>query len=73
MDFEDAMVLIVFGIIAVIGLIIALMWAIATEFKQIAADKGYKDEKYFWWTFWLPMVGISMIIAMPDRKGTERR
>jgi hypothetical protein len=39
----------------------------ATALMEIAEMKGHKDRKYFWWTFWIPMFGIAMIIALPDR------
>ena len=31
--------------------------------------KGYTSKKYFWWTFLFGAVGISMVIALPDRRG----
>ncbi|MBQ7974107.1 MAG: hypothetical protein IJ300_00250 [Clostridia bacterium] len=72
MNYEVGMFLVVNGILAVITVVICVWYLAATELAKIAADKGYNDKKYFWWTFWLPMVGISLIIAMPNRKGTER-
>ena len=53
-----------------IGLVALLLWfscKVANEFREIAKKKGHFEEKYFWWTFWLPAVGIPMVIALPDR------
>lgn len=42
---------------------------IGKEFEYIANEKGYTSKKYFWWTFLFGAVGISMVIALPDRRG----
>ncbi len=49
----------------------AVNWFVAKEMYSFAVDKGYKDEKYFWWCFWLGVIGYAMIIAMPDRGGAK--
>ena len=54
--------LIFFG--CVIDLII--MGFIASEFRHIAAKKGFDERKYFWWTFLLSFIGMLMVIALPD-------
>lgn len=53
--------------------IIVLIYFIAKVFQEIAADKGYNDTKYFWWTFWVTPVGISMVLALPDKKAAAQR
>lgn len=56
--------------IAIAGIAgIAVAYFAAKEFELIAKDKGYADEKYFWWTFLAGFVGIPMVIALPDRRG----
>ena len=55
-------------LIAIIYIIIDII--IANTFKEIARDKGYKSEvsRFFWWTFFIPPIGIAMVIALPDLK-----
>lgn len=50
-------------------LVLVLAYFIGKEFEYIAKEKGYPDKKYFWWTFLFGAVGISMVIALPDRRG----
>ena len=57
-----------FAIFLVAVLIIALAYFIAKEFAFIAAEKGYPQKKYFWWTFLLGAFGMPMVIALPDKK-----
>ena len=38
----------------------------ASKFESIAKMKGH--EGYFWWCFWLGVIGWAMVIALPDRK-----
>lgn len=60
-----------FFILLILAAVIVLWWFIAKEFAQIAEMKGYTDSKYFWWTFWLGIVGILMVIALPVASKTE--
>lgn len=54
-------------------LIFAIDWFAAVEMLKIAGMKGHNDRKYFWWSFWIPLYGIAMVIALPDRKdGREK-
>ena len=55
-------------IIAVI-VVPVVAYYIGKEFEYIANEKGYTSKKYFWWTFLFGAVGISMVIALPDRRG----
>lgn len=48
---------------------IVLWYFIGKEFEHIANEKGYPNKKYFWWTFLFGLVGILMVIALPDRRG----
>ena len=50
----------------IIGIIVD--YYVACEFQHIAMEKGFSDRKYFWYTFLLGMIGILMIVALPDRK-----
>lgn len=59
------------AIAAIVG--IAVAYFAAKEFELIAKDKGYAGKKYFWWTFLAGFVGIPMVIALPDRRGGERK
>lgn len=38
---------------------------VAPKFASIAEEKGYTG--YFWWCFFLGIVGWMMVIALPDR------
>ena len=44
-------------------LILFLAYFIAKEFEAIAEYKGYNGKKYFWWTFWLNIVGMRWTIG----------
>ena len=55
-------ILVLFGIMIVLG-----FWAVvAAKFDQIAEDKGYSG--YFWWVFLTGVIGILMVVALPDRE-----
>lgn len=46
------------------------IWRIVSrEFGRIAGEKGYPALPYARYTFWLGLVGMLMVIALPDRKG----
>ncbi len=49
----------------VVGLVICFIAAL--EFAAIASEKGYDDAKYFWYPFLLGIIGMLIIIALPDR------
>ena len=54
--------------ILVLAIIWLIIWGIASAgFRDIAREKGYDEGKYFWWTFLLGLVGMLMVIALPDR------
>jgi len=56
-------VLIIIGII----ILIAIQYNIAKVFQQIAEAKYFEGKPYFYWTFFLGIVGMLMVIALPDR------
>ena len=49
----------------VIGIVVCFM--VASEFAEIANKKGYDGAKYFWYTFFLGIIGALMVIALPNR------
>lgn len=52
----------------VILILLVMLWhAVAKNFARIAADKGYTEKKWFHYCFWLGLVGILMVCAMPDK------
>ena len=51
-------------IIVIIALVIDAV--IANQFSDIAEMKGYADRKYFWFTFLFGIVGMLMVIALPN-------
>ena len=50
--------------------LLVLNYFIAKQFHQIAIQKGHPQRKYFWWSFWLGLVGYLMVVALPDRAQT---
>lgn len=59
------------GIVLVISFVIVMFFVadyyISKEFQRIAILKGFHESRYFWYPFWLPLVGYLMVIALPDR------
>ncbi len=55
-------------IAAILEIVVA--YFAAKEFERIASDKGYASKKYFWWAFLVGFIGIPMVIALPDRRGS---
>lgn len=53
--------------LAVIVLFIIIWVKIANNMARIAADKGYTERKWWHYVFWLGLIGILMICAMPDK------
>ena len=51
-------------LIAVVGLLINVV--VCTKFADIAADKGYSHNSYFWCCFFLGITGYIMVAALPD-------
>ena len=51
-------------IVAIVYFILA--WMFGDAFRDIAEMKGHEGRKYFWWTFILGLVGMMMVIALPD-------
>ena len=56
----------VFVLVAIADIMVA--YFIGNEFEFIAKEKGYTSKRYFWWTFLFGLVGIPMVIALPDRR-----
>lgn len=56
-----------------IGIIVVLIiqYFIAREFQRIAEMKGHYEKRYFWITFFLWIVGMLLVIALPDLKNRE--
>lgn len=56
-------------LLCLIGLAL-LLWVwylICREFYQIAEYKGYSHSKYLWLTFFLGLIGMLLVVALPDR------
>lgn len=51
----------------IVAAVLVLDYFIADEFRNIAAKKGFCGRKYFWWSFFLGIVGYLMVVALPDR------
>lgn len=61
--------LILLMILMPVIILLALNFIIAREFRRIAEDKGHNGRRYFHFCFWLGLVGMLMVIALPDRAG----
>lgn len=57
----------IFLVIFCVTFVVAVECLIAKEVEFIAAEKGYYGRKYFWYTFFLGIVGIALVIALPDK------
>lgn len=60
----------------ILGLVVALVVAyvayiVACKFSEIAEMKGHNGSTYFWYTFWLGIYGMLMVIALPNIKAAE--
>ena len=44
-------------IFAIVVLFFVLDWFVAKRFDEIAQMKGQPPEAYFWWCFWLGVIG----------------
>ena len=51
-----------------LGCIIAIVidYIIAKKFEEIAEMKGHEGRTYFWFTFIFGVVGMLMVIALPE-------
>lgn len=58
---------IIFGIIVGVVLLLVIWYLISNEFYKAAEKKGHPQKKYLWLTFFFGMVGILLVIALPDR------
>lgn len=52
--------------LALLIVMIYLWYYIAKSFQEAAEDKGYFSKKYFHLTFWLPPIGMILVVALPD-------
>ncbi|MCF0258516.1 MAG: hypothetical protein HUJ54_01525 [Erysipelotrichaceae bacterium] len=50
--------------------VVAIHWFAAKEMQMIAESKG-APRNYFWWCFWLPMMGYAMVIALPNSQNSD--
>ena len=46
---------------------LVLWYFVAAEFRRIAAMKGHDEARYLWWTFFLGLVGMLMVVALPQK------
>ncbi len=56
-----------------VAIFFVIDWFVAKRFDEIAQMKGQPPKKYFWWCFWLGMIGWAMVIALPDRVGVTQK
>ena len=58
----------ILGVILLIIIVLVIWYYIATQFYEVAEEKGYSNKKYLWITFLLGIIGCLLVIALPDRK-----
>ena len=67
MDIEAPFIVI---IVLVVSIALLYAWYLACrEFGRIADAKGWAGSYYFHFCFWMGLVGMLMVVALPDRKG----
>lgn len=54
-------------LIAACAALLVLDFFVAREFFLAAAMKGWASRKYFFYAFFLPVIGYLLVIALPDR------
>lgn len=67
---SESTVLSIIGLVfslAIIALFIVIWVKVANNMARIAAEKGYTERKWWHYVFWLGLIGILMICAMPDK------
>ena len=47
--------------------LLVLDFFVAREFYLAAAMKGWASKKYFFFAFFLPVIGYLLVLALPDR------
>ena len=52
--------------------VLLIQYFVAREFQRIAEMKGHHEKRYFWITFFLWIVGMLLVIALPDLKNCFR-
>ena len=60
--------IIIIGGLIVLALLIYLWYKVSNTFYEIACEKGYDEKKYLWWTFFLGIIGMLMVVALPDHQ-----
>ena len=60
-------VLIVLGIISALAVVICIWFLIAKAFYRIACMKRFYEKKYLWAPFFLGIVGMLLVAALPTR------
>lgn len=63
--------LIILGSLAVVAALVYLMYSLARNFQQAAADKGYVGRRYFHYCFWLGLPGMLLVIALPNKNAGQ--
>ena len=62
-------------VLSVIVLIISIIidYLLAKEFYSVAISKGYKDKKYFWYSYIFLFAGYLLVVALPDKNNKTEK
>lgn len=58
-------------ILAVALAALAVDFLVAREFSLAASMKGWPSRKYFFYAFFLPVIGYLLVLALPDRGSAD--
>lgn len=58
-------------IVIAVSIVVGINCLISREFYTIAKEKGFSSARYFWFPFFFGIVGMLMVVALPDRKVTN--
>jgi hypothetical protein len=59
--------LILFAVIVGVAILLLIDYLVSKTFREIAIMKGHSEIKYFWFCFFLGIVGYLMVVALPAK------
>jgi hypothetical protein len=59
--------MVAFIVIVSIVIVLVIDYFVSKTFQEIAIMKGHSADKYFWFCFFLGIVGYLMVVALPAK------